>query len=503
MTPRRLVLAGWVLLSVAWIFGNPEFAGPDEHSHYLRALEVGRGNLITEHRPDAATGGTEAALRRNREITFEVRVPGGKGPPEPGCYVNDRDVDAGCLDRQRPPAEEVETTTPVGNYQPLPYLLPGLAIRLADSPGPALRLARAVNALLVLLLLYLALRMVWSPDAGPISLLGLVVAVTPMAVYSGSVLNGSGPEIAGAIAFACAALRLRRDASCARSPRVWAVIGAAGVVLALSRSTGPAWLVLLAATVIALDGPRAALRYARAGGRAAVAALAALVVAVGLNLAWERAYGPELVTGFANLRAVLDEAAGEWWRASSEMVGKFSYLEFRLPPVAYVAWFAAGLALVAVALRVSGRRDRAVLAAALLAALVLPMVMWVYAIRQTGFGLQGRYVLPVLAIVPLLAGELIRAHGAAVAARSQRALLVAVPVTAGAVHLLAFYWNARRSAVGLDGPLVFTDPGWSPPLGWVPWLAAAAAGAAAIAAAARGALAEPASSPQVSSGSSA
>ena len=493
MTPRRLVLAGWTLLTVAWIFANPQFAGPDEHSHYTRALEVGRGNLITEHRPDAATGGTEAALRRNRELTYAARVPAGKAPPDPSCYIDDGDRDASCLDDHRPPRQETETTTAVGNYQPLPYLLPGLAIRLADSPGPALRLARIVNALLTLLLFYLALRMAWSPDAGAISLLGVVMAVTPMAIYCGAALNGSGPEIAAAIAFASACLRLRRDESCARSPRVWTVIGVTGVVLALTRSLGPLWLVLLVATVIGLVGPKTAWAYVRAGHRVAAGALVAIVVAIGLNLGWERAYGPELTTGFANLRAVLDEAVGEWWRSSSEMIGKFGYLQFRLPSILYVAWFGAGLAVAAVALRAGRLRERATLAATLAGALVLPMVMWIYAIRQTGYGMQGRYVLPLLVIVPLLAGELIRAHAHELAERTRRALVIAVPLVAGAVHLLAFHWNARRSAVGLDGSFFFADPAWSPPLGWIPWFVLAALGAAALAAVGR----------QVRSGSSA
>jgi len=483
VTPIRLVLAGWALLALAWVFANPEFAGPDEGPHYLRALEVGHGNLITEHRPDAVTASNERELAHQREVTYAVRVPAGMAPHDAGCYVHDRDADAACLDRHDPSREETETTSAVGNYQPLPYLLPGLAIRLADSPGPALRLARLVNVLLTLGLLYLALRMAWSPDAGPISLLGLVVAVTPMVVYTGSVLNGSGPEIAAAIAFACSALRLRRDATCARSARVWAMVGASGAVLALSRTTGPVWLVLLAFAVIGLTGARAALGFVRAGGRVAIGALAAIAVAIGSNLAWERAYGPDATAGFANLRAVLDDAVGEWWRASSELIGKFSYLEFRLPPIAYVAWFAAGLALAALALRTGDRRERAALAAALAAALLLPMLMWVYVIRQTGFGLQGRHVLPLLVAVPLIAGDVLRAHAAEIGDRARRALLVGIPVTAAAVHLLAFYWNGRRSAVGVDGPLLFfTDASWSPPLGWLPWLGAAALGAAALAA---------------------
>jgi hypothetical protein len=147
-----------------------------------------------------------------------------------------------------------------------------------------------------------------------------------------------------------------------------------------------------------------------------------------------------------------------------------------------VAWFAAGFLLVGLALRVAGRRERIAFAAVAAAALVLPMLLWIYAIRQTGYGLQGRHVLPLLVVVPLIAGELIRAHAGVLSERLRRRLVTGVPAVVAVVHLLAFYWAARRAAVGTDGPLVFLgDSGWSPPLGWVTWLAVAAAGAAALA----------------------
>ena len=484
MTPRRLVIVGWALIATAWIFGNPPFAGPDERAHYLRAVEVGRGNVITEPRPDLARGENERQIAFNRNFAYSGTIPAGLAPHDHECWTSSADRDAGCLDDFRPPPGETETILTVGNYQPLPYVLPGLATRAADSPGPADRLARLLGALLTLTLLYLALRMTWSPDAGPVALLGLLVAVTPMAIFCGAMLNGSGPEIAAAIAFLAALLRLRREPSCARSPSVWVVLGAGGAVLALSRTLGPAFVVLLAAAALPLGGFGDAWRHLRGRAGAAVGALAAIAVAVVLNRVWERAHGAEATTGFANLRGVLDEAVGEWWRASSELIGKFGYLEYRLPAIAYVAWFAAGFALIAVALVAAHRRERMALAAVLGAALVIPMLLWIYAIRQTGFGLQGRHVLPALVAVPLVAGELIRAHTAELGQRVRRWLLTAIPLTAATVHLLAFYWAARRAAVGTDGPLLFLgESGWSPPLGWVVWLLVAAAGSAALAAA--------------------
>jgi hypothetical protein len=50
------------------------------------------------------------------------------------------------------------------------------------------------------------------------------------------------------------------------------------------------------------------------------------------------------------------------------------------------------------------------------------------------------------------------------------AYVLLAPLCAGAVHLLAWLWNARRHAVGVHESMWFFGAAeWSPPLGWVPW----------------------------------
>jgi hypothetical protein len=167
------------------------------------------------------------------------------------------------------------------------------------------------------------------------------------------------------------------------------------------------------------------------------------------------------------------------------MVGKFGYLEFGLPLPVYLFWGVATLAAVAAAARRAATgRERGVLAACVLALAALPIVQYVVFQRHTGFGLQGRHVLPFLVIVPLLAGELLVRHRDRLDAARARMLVPIAFAGVAAAHWVAIYWNARRSAVGLDGPLVFPGSAeWSPPVGWGLWLAVAALGAACVLAA--------------------
>ena len=94
--------------------------------------------------------------------------------------------------------------------------------------------------------------------------------------------------------------------------------------------------------------------------------------------------------------------------------------------------------------------------------IVLPLLIEVPNFRTSSFAWQGRYNLPLLVGVPLLA-----AHGLARAriprpARTSPGLLVVLALLwCGSV--LAFAQTLRRFSVGADGGLIFwRDPVWSP-----------------------------------------
>jgi hypothetical protein len=106
-------------------------------------------------------------------------------------------------------------------------------------------------------------------------------------------------------------------------------------------------------------------------------------------------------------------------------------------------------------------------------ALGMTLVVSVFQLR-TGYGAQGRHVLPVLVLVPLYAGEVLRRHPHGLAA-----LLPAVAALWAVGQAVAWLASARRGALGTDGSWwFFGAPEWSPPGGWWLWAAMAAAGAA-------------------------
>ncbi len=465
-----LVLVAWALLLTVWIMGNAPFAAPDEADHFIRAVGMSEGHLIGKADRGARIGVTPIQVAFTAQEARLVSLPRGLDPLPFTCELAPGERDAACLNVARSTPTAVTRVTAVGNYQPFPYLLPAVALRAGSSAPSALRLARAADALVALGLLAVAVFALYDADSPLVSLLGLLLAVTPMALFCAAILSGSATEIAGAVAFFSCLLRVGRQGPV--PARWWTLTALSGAALALSRSASPAWLALALLVALIWGGPRAFVHRWKAGW-APRATTGVLALAVILNRAWEALYGTHVSLDTAKLHAGLVAGVHEWWRALPELVGKFGYLDVKLPLIIPLVWFALVLALMVTAGAVSEGRERLVLTAVMVAGLVGPAVFYAFLIRPTGAGLQGRHVLPVLILVPLLAGEALNRHRDCVRADWLRSLAIAVPVVVAVMQVTAWYVNAKHYAVGGAGPEWFLSRAtWTPPTGWWIWLGA-------------------------------
>ncbi|MBA2384708.1 MAG: DUF2142 domain-containing protein [Actinobacteria bacterium] len=475
-----LLVCAYALLTAAWVFSNPPYAAPDEWSHFVRAASIGHGQLIGDRVKGPVLGkpkpGSESGHAERQwwaaQNTRKVEVPPGRTPSWFACSA-DPVVPALCLTEPQPRSEQATWDIPTGNYQPFPYLLPAVVTRIDASPNSLDRAGRALKALLAVALLALALAVLWTPNERGLSALGLVVATTPMVLFLAGSLNPSGLEITGGIAFLACVLRLSRGEG-SSAPAVWAGFAVSGVVLALSRGTAPLWVFLDLALFLALTGVRPAARLVRRGSPYSVAALAAVALAVLGNRVWEFLYGPDVIVDATPVGLAVRSGWRELPEILKDHVGKFDYLEFGVTPVAYMLWLALAAGLFTLAQLVGSRRERLVLWATLGVALVVPVLLVAVIMRHTGYGLQGRYVMAFSVAVPLLAGEIVTRRRAMLTSLHAARLLLPFAAAAGVVHVHALYVNARRFAVGVDGPEWFISSAvWNPPGGWLPWLALA------------------------------
>ncbi len=498
LRPWVLAAAGIALLVLAWVFGNPPGAAPDERGHFVRAL--GAGDFELAGRPFVPTeaqkrafraqgasgqapiaGSNLATLLWTAEQTRTFAVPRSLSVTAFGCNDRRPEASAACLDA--PPAGERSSRTPsyTGTYPPFLYVLPGAAMRAAGTPDASLRLGRLVSALLSVALLVAAAWLALSAAGGWAAFSGLALAVTPMVVFCASSLNASGPEIAAGVCFVAAGLRLLGGGA----PRgAWTALAAAGAVLAVARSLGPVLLAVLVGVLALLDGPRPAWRALAVRPRASVGAGVKLALALAVGVYWELSQQPTGVPGAVGLRIALAQSVHDLDDVARHAVGTFGALDTPLPPVLYVLWGLAVLGLTGLALWLGSARERVGVAICAAAGVGVTVAASVLQLRH-GYGIQGRHVLPVLVAAPLWSAEVVRRHRERLGPRDRALLVVGAGALFAGGQALAFWVDARRAAVGTGGPWLFVGSAqWSPPGGWWPWIAVAAVGCALVLAAA-------------------
>lgn len=455
-------------LTLAWILGNPAGLAPDEVAHYLKALAVSGGDPAGERvaLPPPPPGRKEAWVQRT---TRAVDVPAGLAPDGLQCSAGHPRQSAACQDGARTPDGVTRRLSTVGTAQPTTYVVPGLVARLAHNPVTAVQLSRGASAALSLGLLWAAIALVWDRSWGPVSMVGLVTALTPMVIFLVSSLTASGPEVAAAVCFFAALLRVTRGPA---SPTwTWVALAVSGVALVTSRTLGPLWMALDVTVVAAAHGFRPTCALLRSGRHRASFAFSVVAVGAALSVGWELAVQPHGRLDLGALGAAVPPSLGDLRRVLTEVIGVFGALDSPMPAFAYLLWLAAMAALLVAAMRFGRRRERVVVMALGAGAVVLTLAVAVLNLALTGFGMQGRYILPVVVTLPLLAGEVWarRQPTSPLSLRSVRRRWALLLSLAGGLQAVAWYANGRRAAVGTDGPWLFMGSSeWSPSTGWYP-----------------------------------
>ncbi len=479
LAPWLFVLA-YLALVVAWVGANPPGAAPDEPAHYVKALGAGAGQLAGRPLPDRSEEGLTSLTPR--QTAWQLRTsrlvavpPALAAPPWLSCNAHLTEVSSACREPGEPAPDRDVQPTYVGTYQPFLYVVPGWVARLAGDVSNAILLARGAGVIVALALVALAVLTLWDPEVGAASLVGLLLALTPMVVFLASAVSASGAEVAAGLCYLAAVLRLCRRR--APSTLAWVALALGGSVLSSSRSLGPVWVVLGAAVLPAVVGVRASVAVVRDGGRRALAAAGAVAVAMGASLAWELTRQAHPDTGGDVILGGIVPALQELSEVYRQHVGVFGWLDTRLPLEGYLLWTLGLAALVVSALVLGTTRQRVVLAVLTSVSVAVSVVVSAALIRPTGFGMQARYVMPLTVVVPLFAGEVVRSQWTRVRSSPATAFLGLAVVAVSAVQFLGWYTNARRHAVGTAGPKLFLGVAeWQPPLGWLPWMVLALVG---------------------------
>lgn len=472
-----LFVLPFVLLGLVWAVSNPVAAAPDEDDHLVKALGVARLDVGTPF--TGPVDGSDLGAVRNASISRVVTIAARLSPAGLTCFQFQEDVTADC--QPPPPAArgDIEATTKLGAYPPFAYLPLGLAARAAATPEQAFLQSRGVVLLQTSLLLWLAC---WHLVRwlGRRALVGVALALTPVAVFCTGILNTSGLEITGALGVAAVVTVATRRPESLTNRGTQAVMLVSGSALVLSRQLGLVTMAALVVLLLLVGGRPVIWRELRCRSPVMMVAVALLGVEAVAVSAWELANDHPVLLGPWASGPSLAEFVRELPQLVQEGVGWFGWLDTRMPVWSTTLWAAAVALLVATAFFLGRRRDRLVLAGVLAAGLLVAYVTFARVFYPIGAGLQGRHLLPFFAILPVLAGVTLTER---LSRRSLARIVAVASVVLPALQLFALWFNAKRYAVGVSSGSwwFFPDARWSPPLGWLLWLALGLVACAAMA----------------------
>lgn len=464
-----LAFAAFFGIFGAWCFAAP-FDGPaDEVQHVIRAAGV-------------------ASLDPGQIFARPAVVPDAFGRPGMGAYQRvpvGMDAHAMCFGSH--PRQSAacapglrggpigEVSTSAGRYNPLYYLVVGAPLRAWPNWG-GLVVARLISAALCAALLASAFVSLlrWSRFGLPA--VGLLAVATPMLAHLAGGVNPNSVEIAAGIAFFSAGIPLLLqppDPVAKRS--LVTLLGISAVLLLTLRSAGPAWFafgLFALAVPVRWQWLREYWRLRRVklwtGGVVLAAVLSATWIVVMKT--------GELVPpppGMWNYR--FGEAVAiyidSWWIYIEGMIGVAGWFDVVMWQPFYAVWTMLVGGLVIFGGIFGGWTVRWRYLVILLGGVVLPGILQVKGANTTGFITAGRYMLPLLAGLPLLAAWTLEQR--LLDAPRSRSLARTFVVFLLPVHMVLLLWAMVRWQRGMPGNagLGWFDPlagEWHPPSGSLP-----------------------------------
>lgn len=351
-----------------------------------------------------------------------------------------------------------------GRYPPLYYLVVGLPSLAWPSRAGfyAMRLlSAAVSALFIAGAFYCAFR----ARRARLAVVGVLVAMTPVAVFLSAVVNPNGLEISAATCVWAASLALAFDAveGSDRAVLTWAVVSA--VVLVLSRGLSPLWLLVIALVAAGVAGRRRLVAMVRRPG--VRAGLGVVVVASAGAVTWIRlehslVISPVPLPPGTGAGQVLLHSFSLTGLRLKEMVGIVGWGDTPLWSATVYLWAGVVVVMLAFALLYSSRRVRVLLGGLVLACVVLPVLIESSHALRYGYVWVGRYTLPMAVGVPILSAFAAGLSPSLAAGRARLLGGTAILATAVAQYL-GFIRPLQRYTVGIDRPLDLLGGSWRPP----------------------------------------
>jgi hypothetical protein len=441
-----LVALGTLVIELAWVLTVPPYRGSDEFDHVYRAASVAHGYWRPEQVASPEGRGLLIPVPR-KIVTDGTKM----------CSSYDYTGPANCRPVETLDNGLVTVASAASLYHPAFYWLIGTPA-LPFTGVDALYAMRVAGALSCAFLVGLAAwaSIITSRTVWPLA--SLVLALTPVTLYSMAMPAPNGIELAAALCVWVGLLgMLRAESSRPAKNGLALALGVGGIVLATVRTLGPLWLGLIVLACLVAGHRQRLLNVLRRPTWAQLLAGTATLLAVGGAVWW--------IVSERQVASLERISAGEFnplvpalrevplWVFQS--IAAFPLRNEPAPILVYVLSLMLLVVLIAAAVRHGSKKDTWTLAAVSLAALCVPFVITLFTVELAGTFWQGRYSLPFAFGVVLLAGAILDRRQ--VSPRGPRAVLVLGAVILAVAQVLGAVALHSRE---LTGGVLAGDPRW-------------------------------------------
>ena len=391
-----LLCVGLLAIQLLWLVVIPPYGGIDEFDHAYRAASVADGHWAPRHQ--RASHGRGDLIPVPEKIVRAAHAACSRLP-----YTRHDN----CNPVSPPNASgEVLVASAAATYNPLFYFFIGTVAKPIHSGTAALYAMRAAALMLCDALILGALLVVGSTARTLWPLSAVLLAGTPMVLYSTAMAAPNGLQACAALLMWSALLPAATRRWNARTSRLlWIGSGSAAVVM-LTHSTGPLW-VLLTVVALVLAAGRSWIRDALAYHRLSfLAPMSVALLGAVLSTAWIIWQGTNSPAGDAAHFGGPDVSA-TLLQPLLWLFQSVAAIPFR-DQAAPVTVYAIGLSLFAAMLVLgwragwSGLRRLMVFVASF--SFLVPAALSLTTYHELGFAWQGRYTLPFAFGIVIAAG---------------------------------------------------------------------------------------------------
>ncbi len=413
LKPSKVYVIAIVLffcLMQLWSLATPLFAGPDEPVQIIKSYAVDHGQLLGQL--DTQPGQQEFSM---------VHVPGFYSVDRaiPKCYDHHSNIPASCAP---PPTTSCHhlpgsTAPPCGvafiynaRYPPLYYLVIGTVGFISPSQT-VIYLMRALSALIASALLALAVMSSLCYCSRPIIATGLVIAITPMVIYLGAVVNPASLEIAAGLATWTTGIILATDNQDIYRRKLIIFLTISASVMVLSRPISPFWLSLIAVFIVILAGKD---RLSSLVGRRDFQVMMAVVFFFSLVATiWilkEHAtdvLSTSKVPASVPMINILEQSFRHNIYYIPTMVGVFGTFDTYSPAFTYVLYYAMIVLIFLLSFIAGSKKEKFLLVALAVLIILLPVAISSSQAHLYGYTWNGKDTLPFAVGLPILAAAVI------------------------------------------------------------------------------------------------